>query len=207
MLALAAVLTAWSAFQSAKWNGQQATAFSEAAAARTQAARAADRADQLRSLDANVFIAWVQAVATDIGPEELMARGYAPKPGTVSTFLFRRLRKDFRPAMEAWLASRPFQSEEAPATPFEMPQYRLPQDEQAAQEAAKAEERDAEARAHNLRSDHYVALTVVFALVFFFAGVGTKLQSRRAQRLMLGLGLVLFLGACAILITFPVALR
>ncbi len=206
MMALAAILAAWAAFQSAKWSGRQSIAFSEAAASRTVAARFATRADQQAALDANIFIAWVQAVAAEVSPDELRARGYEPKPGTLSNFLFARFPKELESAVEAWLATRPFQNAEAPATPFEMPEYRREALAEAERLNENAEARSEDARTFNLHSDRYVATNVLFAMILFFAGVATKLESRLAQRLMLGLAFVFMLAACSVLVTFPVAL-
>jgi len=47
LLAVAAILTAWSAFEVTKWGGVQADSYSRAGAARTEAVGASTRAGQL----------------------------------------------------------------------------------------------------------------------------------------------------------------
>ncbi len=202
-LAIATVLTAWSAFQSAKWNGVQATNFSAANAARTESTRASGLANTQRAVDVDTFIAWVSAVAAERGVEPSDAP-YRPEPGTESGFLYERFRDEFKPAIEAWLATRPLVDADAPATPFQMPEYQLAADAEAQRLVDESEDRRDEALAANQRSDNYVLLTVVFASVLLFAGVSTKLRGRRAREIVLGLAFLLLAAAAVVLLTFPV---
>ncbi len=66
ILAVAGVLTAWSALQSAKRSGEQAINFSEAGANRTESTRFDGRATSLILLDSQTFLQWVQAVGTEV---------------------------------------------------------------------------------------------------------------------------------------------
>jgi len=202
-LAIATVLTAWSAFQSAKWSGVQAIDFSAANAARTESIRASGLANTQRAVDVDTFVAWVGAVAAERGIEP-SNRPYEPEEGTESGFLYERFRDEFKPAVEAWLATRPLLDPDAPATPFQMPDYRLAADAEAERLLQESEERRDEALRSNQRSDNYVLLTVLFATVLLFAGVSTKLRGRRAQQILLGLAFILLTGAAATLLTFPV---
>ena len=128
IMALAAIFTAWAAFQSAKWSGEQATSFSKAGAARTESTRFDTRAGQLAGIDVALFTSWLDALNTDantgaieFGPGVL----YEPTEGTLSGFLFERMRDEFRPAMDAWLVLFAEDRTTAPATPFAMPEYVL----------------------------------------------------------------------------------
>jgi hypothetical protein len=202
-LAIATVLTAWSAFQSAKWSGVQAISFSAANATRTESTRASDLANTQRAVDVDTFVAWVTAVAEERGVEPSDAP-YRPKAGTLSGFLHERFRDEFRPAVEAWLATRPLVDAGAAATPFELPEYQLAAEEEADRLLQESEDRRDDALQANQRADNYVLLTVLFAAVLLFAGVSTKLRGRRAQQILLGLAFVLLAGAAVTLLTFPV---
>jgi hypothetical protein len=202
-LAIATVLTAWSAFQSAKWSGVQAISFSAANAARTESTRASDVANIQRAVDVDTFVAWVGAVAAERGIEP-SDRTYRPEAGTESGFLYERLRDEFKPAVEAWLATRPLLDPDAPATPFQMSEYRLAADAEAERLVQESEDRRDEALQANQRSDNYVLLTVLFASVLLFAGVSTKLRGRRAQQILLMTAGLLLVGAAVTLLTFPV---
>lgn len=208
VLALAAILTAWSAFQSAKWSGLQSIAFAEAGAARTESARAANLAGQQAQVDIGVFLRWVAAFETDLRdgniPEPASLAAYEPDPETVAGFIYLRIRPEFRPAFDAWLATNPIRSPGAPASPFEMEEYQLEASKRADELLATAEARAQDARDDNQTSDNYVLATVVFAAVLFFVGLSTKLRSRWSSLGALGFGILLFVGAAVTVLTFPI---
>ena len=52
----------------------------------------------------------------------------------------------------------------------------------------------------------YTILTVLFALVLFFAAASTRLGRTRAQWIVLGAAIVFLLAATVILATFPIDL-
>jgi len=197
VMALAAIATAWCAFQATKWSGIQSIEFSNANAGRIESTRADSLANSQRSVDVGVFTSWLDAVAAEIASGEIppvSQNGYAPVEGTLSAFYYERMRDEFRPALDAWLAADPLNDPEAPATPFAMPQYQLA----AAAQAEDLLERSAvdrqDALDANQNGDNYVLTTVGFALVIFFAGVSSKLKERRNRWIAIGVGLVLFLG-------------
>ena len=109
LLALATVATAWSGYQASRWNGEQAKAFSRGNAARIESTRASSRADTLTQIDIATFTQWVNAYARD---ETMLA-----------DFYFKRFRAEFKPAVDAWIATKPLKTPNAPLTPFAMPQY------------------------------------------------------------------------------------
>ena len=126
VMSLAAIFTAWAAFQSAKWSGEQATAFSKAGAARTESTRFDTRAGQLIAIDVNVFTAFAAAINDDRN-EGLIEFGpgipYRPLDGTLSGFWYERVRPEFRPAFDAWLELFANDRDNAPPTPFAMEEY------------------------------------------------------------------------------------
>ena len=63
---------------------------------------------------------------------------YAQHQTRLADFYFKRFRPEFKPAVDAWIATKPQQNPNAPLTPFAMPQYQL---------AARAEANRLEAKA------------------------------------------------------------
>jgi hypothetical protein len=190
LLAVAAVATAWSTYQSTRWRGEQARDYSKATAARIQSSEASTRAGQLTQVDIATFIQWVDA---GVAGDTKLARFYR-----------RRFRDEFRPAFAAWLATNPRTNRSAPLTPFAMPQYRVA-------EAVEASRLNTQAGVHadaageaNQRSDNYVLAVVLFASSLFFAGISTKLRSLGQREVLLALGWIIFLGTAVWLATLPV---
>jgi len=205
IMALAAVGTAWSGFQSAKWSGYQAISFAEAGAARTESAKAATDAGQDRLKDLVAFTSWIGALQEEIiaGTSPRPAGDYAPNPEEVSGFLYERFRPEFKPAVDAWIATRPMVNANAPATPFDMPEYTLASESTAADLVARAEAATAEAQEDNQRSDNYVFMAVVLALALFFAGVSGRMRTRRSQWILSCAAAVTFIGAAAVILALP----
>ena len=192
LLAVAAVATAWSTYQSTRWRGEQAVDTSKATAARIQSSQASTRAGQLTQVDIATFIQWVDARVAD---DQRLAQFYRD-----------RFRPEFRPAFDAWLATKPRTNPDAPLTPFAMPEYRVA-------EAVKSEQLNAAAGVHadaagaaNQRADNYVLAVVLFAASLFFAGISTKLRSLGQQEALLAIGWVFFLGTAVWIATSPVSL-
>jgi len=191
LLSCAAVATAWSSYQATRWNGEQTKASSRTNAIRIEAARAQGLAEAQKQVDVMTFTQWVDAYARD--DKFLM------------DFYFARFREEFRPAVSAWIATRPLRNPDAPLTPFAMPQYRLAAEEEADRLDAEAEVSSATVRRNIQRASNYVLAVVLFAVSLFFAGMSTRLQSPALRKVLLGVGCTVFLGAVVWLVTFPVS--
>ncbi len=189
LLAVAAVGTAWSTYQSTQWRGEQAVNTSKATAARIQSSEASTRAGQLTQVDIATFIQWVDA---DVKGDEKLAQFYR-----------KRFREEFRPAFAAWLAAEPKTNPDAPLTPFAMPQYRLATANEAERLNTLAGARSNAAGQANQRADDDILAVVLFATALFFAGISTKLHSLRHREILLGLGWLIFLGTAIWLATLP----
>lgn len=207
VMALAAIATAWCAFQAGKWGGIMSIDFSAANGARVESTRADGLANTQRAIDVDVFTSWLDSVAAEI--EEgttppVSEGGYMPQEGTLSAFYYERMRGEFKPALEAWLATEPLTNPNAPGTPFTMDEYQLAAAQEADDLLTRAEELRQEALDANQNGDNYVLTTVGFALVIFFAGVSSKLVERRNRWITIGLAGVLFTGGLIAIILLPV---
>ena len=191
LLAIATVATAWSGYQSTRWNGEQAKAAARASALRIGSTKAAALANSQTEIDVATFTQWVNA--------------YAQNQKVLADFYFARFRHEFKPAVNAWIATRPLKNPHAPLTPFAMPQYKL---------AARAESdrldtgaalfADAAGR-YIQRSSNYVLAVVLFASALFFAGMSTKLTSMRLRIAMLSIGCIVFVLTAVWIATSPVS--
>lgn len=193
LLVLAALGTSWSSYQATRWNGEQAKAAGRTNAIRIDAARAQGRAQSQSQVDVATFIAWADADR----------RGEA----SIAGFYADRFRAEFRPAFNAWLATRPTTNPDAPPTPFAMPQYQLASRQE-------AERLDAAAGAaasdvlHDLQiASNYVLTVVLYAVVLLFAGMSTKIPGRRLSWILIGVGCLVLVVAIGWIATFPVSVE
>jgi len=137
------------------------------------------------------FTQWVDAYARD--ETELV------------DFYFARFRAEFKPAVSAWLATRPLRNPDAPLTPFAMPQYRLAAEQEAARLDAEAEVSSATVRKNIQHASNYVLGVVLFAVSLFFAGMSTRLHSPGLRKVLLAVGCTVFVGALIWIATFPIS--
>jgi hypothetical protein len=191
LLAFAAVATAWSGYQSTRWNEEQTQAAARANALRIHSATAAGLANSQTEIDVASFTQWVNA--------------YARHETQLASFYFKRFRKEFRPAVVAWIDTRPLKNPVAPLTPFAMPQYKLAAQAKADQLDARAEVNSAEMRLYIQRASNYVLGVVLFASSLFFAGMSTKLTSPRLRVAMLTIGCAVFVLTLIWIATSPVS--
>lgn len=190
LLSVTAILTAWTGFQASKWGGAMSIAFTEASGARIAAARAEGDANRRAGIQVALFTQWLQAEQTD--NEEL------------AKTLVHRFPEPLDTAFDAWLATDPLDDPSAPASPFEMEEYAIPEIAEATAADERADQKFAEALRNNQRADNYTVLTVAFATVLFFTALSGKMRSSRAQWALLALGLVGFLVTVVILLFYPV---
>ena len=192
LLAAATVATAWSGYQASRWNGEQAKAASRTNEIRVDAARAQGLAEAQTEVDVASFFQWVDA--------------YVRGEGELARFYFKRFRAEFKPAVNAWIATRPLKSRSAPLTPFAMPQYKLAATAEVKRLDAEDVLSSAAMRRNIQRSTNYVLCVVLFAAALFFAGISTKFGSPRVRVAALTIGSIVFLGTLTWLATFPVSL-
>ena len=192
VLAVAALTIAWSGYQASRWTGEQAKAFSRANAARLESTRWSNLANAQTEIDVATFTQWVDA--------------YARNETELADFYRKRFRKEFKPAVEAWIATRPLRNPDAPLTPFATPEYRLAANVEAERLQAAAGAESAVATRNIQRATNYVLGVVLFSAALFFAGISTRIGSPGARAVILGIGCVVLIGALAWITTFPISL-
>ena len=185
VLSVTAVLTAWCGFESSKWSGEMSVAFSEASSSRIEAARQSGIANAGLQADLTIWGVYVQA----------RAQGDT----ALATYVEKRFTDHFLVAYRAWIAQG-----EPTNGPFKMKEYVPPGTTEAAAADQRADRRFADALVYNERGDNYALLTVLFALVLFFAAASTRLARPNAQRILLGVAIIFLITATVILATFPI---
>jgi hypothetical protein len=189
LLSVTAIVTAWTGFQASKWGGAMSISFSQASSARIEAARLDAVANRRVTVQVQLFTQWLQA--------------YQDRDQQLADFLEQRFPEPLATTFPLWLASRPLQNSQAPASPFEMAEYVVPELEQAKAADARADASFATALRNNQRGDDYTALTIAFATVLFFAALSGRLRRPRDGWILLGLGIAEFLVLVVIVATFP----
>jgi hypothetical protein len=193
LLAFAAVATAWSGYQAARWNGEASKTSGRVNALRIEAARSQGLAEGQTQVDIASFFEWADAELTG-DPER-------------AAFYEDRFRPEFRPAFDSWLATAPAGDDERPpGTPFTLDDYRLAAAEDATELDAEADATAAIVRTNLQRSTNYVLAVVLFSVALFFAGISTKMTAAGPRSVLLACGSAVFLGTLGWILTSPISI-
>ena len=193
VLSLATTASAWCAYQASRWSGVQTFRLAEANKASRDATALHLVAVQERAAEAMLLVSYLQAKSQ--GDQRL------------AKFFHDRFPPEMKPAVEAWLKTDPFNNPAAPYSPFKMAEY-----VQGELTAAKAKtevfaQKETAAEEAHRTSDRYVLLTVVFASVLFFAGIGGTFDSPRLRLLVFVLAVALLAGTLILLGTMPICIE
>jgi hypothetical protein len=186
MLAIVALLAAYTGFASAKWNTESSVRLAQASADRAQANRAALNAQNLKNFDSTTFNTWFTAyIAGDTNSEAVAVRRFRPA---------------FKVAFDAWLADDPFTNAKAPPGPTYMPEYKQPElvasavlDKTATRDYALGVQAGSNA-------DNYIRDTIYLATILFLIGISGHFRFIRIR-----VALVVLSGIMLIVAIFEIA--
>jgi hypothetical protein len=179
-MALTTLGTAWCSYQSAAWTRRANGLMNESNALEQRAALLDVQGSQALVVHASMFM---QLIAAQHDGNEKLAAFYA-----------ERFPPDVKKAYDEWAAQKPFENREADAHPFVPKLFQVRGAAEAAAMRADAAERVTRAREAGNRSGQYLANTVLFAAVLFFAGTAGKFEQSRVRvfAALFGVGLFVF---------------
>lgn len=189
LLSVVALIAAYSGYAAAKWGTEQSISLAHASAERTKANRADLEAFQIRTLDSVSFNAAFEAMLS--------------KDRDAYRIAVKRLRLGYKPAFNAWVATKPLTNPDAPAGPAFMPQYKIPQAAQAKEFDASADKAFKEGAHSGLTSDKYVRVTVFLATVLFLVGISSHFPIKGGRYALIGTGTLLLVYSIVQLIGLP----
>lgn len=185
---LAAVVTAWSAFQASTWSGVQTFALANAARLRELSTQLRLEGDQQMHVDADLFIAYAGALVEH--------------RDAFATFLRARFPPRLQVATDKWLDTHPLEATSAPGHPLAMPEYRVEALERASAVQKASDDASEQAGHANHVADLYVLATVLLATIITVSSLGSRLSTRGARRASL-----VFCGVVLLVVIAWLALR
>lgn len=191
LMALTTLCTAWCSYQSAAWTRRANRLMNEYNALERSAALLDVQGSQALIVHASMFM---QLLAAQHAGNEQLASFYA-----------ERFPPDVKKAYEAWLAQKPFENRTADAHPFVPNLYQVRGTAEAATARADAAARLTQAREAGNRSGQFLANTVLFATVLFFAGTAGKFEQPRVRLAAAAFGLAVFAFAVIRMLLMPAA--
>jgi len=181
LMALATLSTAWCSFESAAWTRKSNRLINEFNALERRAGLLTMQGMQQATIHTGMFM---QALAAhQAGNDKLV------------NFYIERFPPELRKAYDAWLAQKPFENPNADPHPFVSKLYETPGTRQAAEANARAANSLEEARKAGTVSGQYLANTVLFATVLFFASASSRFEQRRLRVVAFAFAVTVFLFA------------
>ena len=115
----------------------------------------------------------------------------------------QRFPPELRKAYDAWMAQKPFENPNADPHPFVPNLYEMRGTREAADATAKAARSQEEARKAGNISGQYLANTVLFATVLFFASASGKFEQRRVRVIAFAFAVAVFVFAVVRTLMLP----
>ena len=191
LMALTTMCTAWCSYESAAWTRRSNRLMNESNALERSAALFDVQGSQALIIHTSMFM---QLLAAQHAGNEKLASFYA-----------ERFPPDVRKAYDAWLAQKPFENRAADPHPFVPNLYQVRGAAEATTARANAAARIAQARDAGNRSGQYLANTVLFATVLFFAGTAGKFEQPRVRLSAAAFGVAVFAFAVVRMLLMPAA--
>src|SRR5438093_13457112 len=190
LMALTTVGTAWCSYQSAAWTRQSNRLMNEYNSLERRAGVLTLQGMQAATIHTAMFM---QLLAAQQAGNEKLASFYA-----------ERFPPDVRKAYDAWMAEKPFENPKADPHPFVPNLYQMRGATEAAEATASAAARLRDAWNAGSFSGQYLANTVLFAAVLFFAATSNKFEQRRVRVVAFIFALAVFGFALARTLMLPV---
>lgn len=190
ILSLAAIGSAWCAYQSTLWDGVQSFRLADEIMAGREISELIIKSGQIRSIDGLMFVKFVEA--------------FNNKDSALTKFYMERFNPVLKKSINDWVETKPLLNKDAPKTPFEMNSYVIDPEVRLGPLKIKSAEFKNEAEEANSNSDKYVLLTVMFASVLFFGGISGTLRSHKPQILSFFLSALLLFGTLIVLLGMPI---
>ena len=178
LMALATVGTAWCSYKSASWTRQSNRLMNEYNSLERRAGVLTLQGMQSATIHSAMFMQML--AAREAGNENL------------ANFYIERFPPDVRKAYDAWLAQKPFENPKADPHPFVPNLYESRGSREAAELSAKAANNLLVARRAGNTSGQYLANTVLFATMLFFANAVIKFEQKRVRVLAFAFAVAVF---------------
>ena len=189
LLALVAVLTAWSGYQAAKWDGASAREYATSSRLRANGNTLQLTSNQQLIYNTQTLGTWLQADSTgDTKLAAIMARRFTP---------------NYAVAFDAWLKTNPLTDPAAPAGPRFMPEYKDPLAVHARALDGHATDAFGAGVESRDRAEHYVRVTVLLAAVLFLIALGQRFKFRGVRVAVLSVAGIMLVYTLITVLSYP----
>lgn len=188
ILSLATLASTWCGYQARLWSGTQAANQAASDTAQRQAAENTIVGLQIRTQDGLVVLEYWRAIRE--------------KDEKTAQTIFLHMRPQLRLAVEASIKDG-IDTDPGVRGPLQRPEYALPEEQAAIADRERAASHQALATSAGRTAGSYVLLTLMFASVLFFGGIGGTFSDRRIRTGLASVALLLFAVTLLLLAALP----
>jgi hypothetical protein len=190
VLSLATVLSSWCAFQASQWNGEQYFRIDDENIADNKRLQLEIAGVQRRAGESNYFLYYLDAL------------GNGDKKKT--DFLESGFPSHLKIALDKWKTMDPLHNPDAPRSPFLLPEYLVPETEDAKKFATEAAGFKQLANQADRNSDNYLFLSIIISMALFFTGLSGITSSHRYKRMLILVPILIISVVLIVLLRLPV---
>lgn len=191
LLGLAAMTTAWAAFQASQYDGQMLTAFTDANLSLSDANAFYSAGDQVYLNDQLLFLEYERALRADDEEYALYVRD-------------NLMRDEFIAALDWWELDENIDTYYSPFVE-ENPNYSVEEYAAAGDLEAETDASYVEGQEANEVGDKFNLITVLLAASLFVLGIAGSFKVTMMRLITIAVGASLFLGASIWMLTLPMA--
>ena len=191
VMALSTLSTAWCSYQSARWTAASGRHVRGAESLQRRATALHLEDNQITAVQSQMFMQWVNA---HLAGNDKVAQFYSARFGP-----------ELDKAFASWLAQKPFENTQAPPHPF-VPELYEPRFAAEGKKVLAESARQSDLGVGSTQTGaRYLANTVMFATVLFFAGMSGKFEQRRVRASTMVFAIAAFVFAAVRMLMLPVA--
>jgi hypothetical protein len=190
LLALATIMSAFSAYAASQWSSSESEQYNKANAALVESIGLSDKANAELAVDIEMLSNYVNALMQG---NTALAQLYVTDAFSDS----------LKTAFAAWTQAKANNQPDLPSSPFGMPEYKNKHQEESEALKRKSSAYAEKAKDNAKHSNNYILFTVAFASVLFFAGISTKFNGKGVKVAMLSMGMAVFVVAAVLVATQP----
>lgn len=191
LMGLATLGTAWSSFENSRWGSLSRDLMEDSNDLGRESLALYLDSQQIKIFHSQIFSELVNAKLE--GSEERFE------------FYSKRVPDELKPAIDAWLARKPFENPESSAHPFTKDYYKPRHQEEIAASGAAADRAKKRSDQANDNAADHLSNTIFLSAVLFFAGTARTFDQRRVRTTVLGFAIALFIFTAVRIILLPVA--
>jgi hypothetical protein len=189
LMAMATLCTAWCSYESASWTRRSNRLMNDFSTFERRAGISTLKGMEMTTIHVAMFL-------------HLLAAQHSGNKG-LADFYLQRLPPDVRKSFDAWMAQKPYENPNAAPHPFVPELYEIRGSREAAELNGKAADSLRESRDAGNISGQFLANTVLFAAVLFFANAAGKFEQRRVRLTAFAFALAVFAFAVVRMLMLP----